>query len=390
MKRIAYFDCYSGISGDMVIGSLLDAGLSTRSLSKDLGRLKIKGYALKSARVRREGIVGTKFDCIASHHGHSHRPLEDILKIIDRSSLNARVKHFAKDIFTAIGNAEAKVHGIDPKKGINLHELGDVDSIVDIVGASIAIDSLGIDEVYASKVTTGRGQVMSRHGMLPVPAPAALELLKGIPVRMSDIEEELVTPTGAGILKALSKGFGRMPEMTISSIGYGAGSKEIEGMPNLLRVVIGEKKEPFKEDKVAVIETNIDDMSPQGFEYLFERLFREGALDVYTSVIYMKKSRPGFKLTVIARPSDTEKMSSVIFKETPTIGIRFREESRHILDRRFVKAMTSYGIVKVKVSSGPGAILTVSPEYEDCVRIAGEKKVPLKTVYEAAKRAVKV
>ncbi len=388
--KIAYFDCYSGISGDMVIGSLLDAGLSVKALSKDLGRLKIKGYELKKTKVKRAGMAGTKFDCIASPHGHAHRTLKEILKIIDRSSLDPRVKSAAKEIFNTIGNAEAKVHGIDPKKRVNLHELGDIDSIVDIAGAAIAIDLLGIDEVYASKITTGRTLVMSRHGVLPVPAPATLELLKGVPVRMSGIEEELVTPTGAGILKALSKGFGEMPEMSISSIGYGAGSKEIKGLPNMLRVVIGERREPFKEDRVVIVETNIDDMSPQGFEYLFESLFREGALDVYTTVIYMKKSRPGFKLTVIARQADVSKISSVIFKETPTIGIRFHEEARYILDRRFVKADTFYGTIKVKVCSGPGAILTASPEYEDCARIAREKKVPLKTVYDAAKMAVKI
>jgi uncharacterized protein (TIGR00299 family) protein len=371
----------------MTIGAFLDAGLKLKTLSRELGRLKLKGYELEKAKVMRGAISGTKFDCLAHRHdGHSHRSLREILRIIDRSSLKKKVKDDATEIFKNIGKAEAVIHGVSPKKDLYLHELGDIDSIVDIVGTAIAIDELGIDEVYSSKISLGRTFVNSKHGILPIPAPATLELLKGIPARITPIGSELVTPTGAGILKTLSKGFGEMPQMRISRIGYGAGSKELEDMPNMLRVVIGEAEESFKKDRVLVIETNIDDMSPQYFEYLFERLFKEGALDVYTTTIQMKKTRPAFKLTVISKPADLEKISGVIFKETTTIGVRYHEVDRLILERELIRVKTRYGIIRVKVSKGPRGISIISPEYEDCVRIAREKRVPLKTVCEAAKK----
>jgi len=385
--RIAYFDCFGGISGDMTLGAFLDAGLSIKTLSGELAKLKLKGYILKKTDVSRGSLSGTQFHCIAGDKRRGHRPLKEIFKIIEKSTLKQKVKSAAKDIFTTIGRAEARVHRHGKAREIYLHELGDVDSIVDIVGTAIALDELGIDEVYSSKVTLGRGFVDARHGALPLPAPATLEILKGVPAEISDVESELVTPTGAGILKTLSVGFGRMPQMKVGGIGYGAGSRDIPGRPNMLRVLIGEKIPAFKEDSITVIETNIDDMNPQNFEYLFERLFKEGALDVYTTVIQMKKSRPAFKLTVLCDREDTKRLAAVIFSETTTIGVRFYEADRFKLDRKTVRVRTKYGDINVKMSGGSGGALTASPEYDECVKLARSKKVPLKFIYDEAKNA---
>jgi pyridinium-3,5-bisthiocarboxylic acid mononucleotide nickel chelatase len=390
--KIAYFDCYSGIAGDMVLGALLDAGLDMAVLSKELKKIKVKGYSLKESRVRRGELTGTKFDCIAKdpHDKHSHRSLNDILKLIDESSLNNRVKGTAKNIFHAIGKVEAGIHGISGKKDLHIHELGDIDSIIDIVGAAIAFDALGIDEIYSSPVRFGRTMLDTKAGVLPAPSPASLELLKGAEISISGINAELVTPTGAGILNALSKGFGEMPQMKMSDIGYGAGTKEFDEMPNMLRVIIGEKRKAFAGDRIIVVETNIDDMNPQAFEYTGEKLFKEGALDVYTEAVQMKKSRPAFKLTVLCSPDKLERICSIIFSETTSIGIRYHESYRFKLERKIVKVNTQYGNIKVKLSKGPDDIMTVSPEYEDAARAARANKVPLKKVYEEAKRAVEV
>ena len=387
--KIAYFDCFSGISGDMTLGAFLDAGLKLGTLSRELAKLKLKGYRLRAAKVTRGGISGTKFDCVTDNAPHAHRSLKDITSLIDRSSLGGRVKDTAKKIFQAIAAAEAKVHGKERARDIIFHELGDTDSIVDIVGTAIAVDKLGIDAVYSSKVNMGRTIVASRHGNIPAPSPASLELLKGFPVSVSDIEAELVTPTGAGILKALSKNSGPIPQLEIAGIGYGAGSKEISERPNMLRVLIGEIKPAFKEDNVYVIETNIDDMNPQHVGYVIEKLLGAGAVDAYITNIQMKKARPAFKLTAIADATKLQKAASVIFSETPAIGLRFYEANRMKLDRKSAKVKTAYGELKVKVSKGPDSLLTVSPEHDECVKAAREKNVPLRKVYEAAKLAAR-
>jgi len=385
--KLAYFDCFSGISGDMTIAAFLYAGFNFETLKKGLSRLKVKGYSLRKSKVARGGLSGTRFECVAMDAGgHSHRSIREIFSIIDRSSLNIKIKKTAKAIFTNIGIAEAKAHGIGAERA-RLHELGDIDSIVDIVGAAIAVYELGIDAIYASNVRLGRTVITSRHGAIPIPAPAALELLKDVPVEITELPHELVTPTGAGILKTLSKGFGRMPRMKVSSVGYGAGSMEIKEQPNMLRVLIGTAEAEFSEDTVTVIETNIDDMSPQAFEYLFERLFRHGALDVYITNIVMKKTRPAFKLTVLSEPGNVKRLSSVIFSETTAIGLRYYEAGRFKLEREIESVRTRFGDIKVKVSGVKGKILNISPEYDDCVRIARQKDVTLKTIYDEAIKA---
>lgn len=386
--RIAYFDCFSGISGDMTLGAFIDAGLSFKTLSNELAKLKIKNYSLKRSKTFRGGISGTSFKCVAGRDAHS-RTLKEIMAMIKRSALDGRVKNTAIYIFENIGAAEAKVHGIKKGYDVCLHELGSIDSIVDIVGTAIALNELGIDEIYASPVTTGRGSVMTDHGRLPVPAPAVLELLKGIPVNMGGSDHELITPTGAAILKTLVKGFGDAPGMKVDNIGYGAGSRnDASGLPNMLRVAVGEAAESFAEDSINVIETNIDDMNPQGFEYLFERLFKEGALDAYVTNIQMKKSRPGFKLTVLAEEKDRSRIASVIFNETTTIGLRYYRTARLKLDRKTVNVRTSGGSVGVKISKGPGGILTASPEYDECISLARKSGLSFKRIYDEAKAAI--
>ncbi len=376
----------------MALGAFIDAGLDLSILSRELKKLKIKGYELKASKVMRKALSGTKLDVIVKHStgAHSHRSLAEILKLIDDSSLKSVVKENAKKIFNAIGMAESKIHGIRDKKRLHLHELGDIDSIIDIVGVAIAIDALRIDEVYSSVVRLGRTILNTKGGVLPAPSPASIEILKGIPVSISDMDSELVTPTGAGILKVFSKGFGQMPEINVSNIGYGAGTKELGEIPNMLRVIIGESAALFDRDRVFVIDTNIDDMNPQNFEYLFEKLLKEGALDAYTTTVQMIKSRPAFKLTVISDRSKLEKLCSIIFSETTSIGIRYYEVDRFKLKREIVNVDTRYGNIKVKLSKGPDGIFTASPEYDECVKAARSKGVPLKRVYEEAKNAVEV
>jgi hypothetical protein len=386
--KIAYLDCFSGISGDMTIAAFLDAGLSMAALSGELGKLRLKGYEIRKAKAMRGAIAGTRFECLThAHDSHGHRSLKDILRLIDKSLLNSRVKSNAKRIFENIGAAEAKVHGIKRPESVYLHELGELDSIIDIVGAAIAVDLLGIDEIRSSSVRMGRTFAATMHGNIPIPGPATLEILKGVPVEISEIRAELVTPTGAGIVKTLAKSFGAMPRMKVSAVGYGAGTRDLKEMPNMLRVVIGETLPSFKGDTVTVIEANIDDMNPQYFEYVFERLFAEGALDVFIAPIQMKKSRPAFKLTALCAPADAEKISAAIFAETTTIGVRLYEAGRFTLERRTVKVRTKYGEIKVKLARIPDGGLKISPEYDDCANAARRKKTPLKIVHEEARRA---
>ncbi|MCM8761644.1 MAG: nickel pincer cofactor biosynthesis protein LarC [Candidatus Omnitrophica bacterium] len=385
--KVAYFDCFSGISGDMAIAAFLDAGLDFDSLKAELKKLKISGYTLRASKTRRGSIVGTKFDCIVSEKAHSHRPVKDILNMIDRSNISGRAKEISKAVFANIAQAESKIHGCLKSDSVFLHELGELDSVIDIVGVGIAIDKLGIDEVYSSSITMGRTTARCRHGGLPIPGPASLELLKGAPVFISSIDAELVTPTGAAILKTLAEGFGSMPSMKILSIGYGAGSRHIDEMPNMLRVVIGETVPSFGRDRVLVVESNIDDMSPQHFDYLFEKLFKDGALDVYASAIQMKKTRPAFKLTVICDMRCLDRIADTIFRETTTTGLRFHEAGRYRLARKIRKANTRYGKVALKIAIGPGGIYKIAPEYDDCVRLARENNVPLSLVCEEARAA---
>ncbi len=390
--KILYFDCFSGISGDMTLGAFLDAGLKIGVLRRELKRLKLGGYEISAKRVKRGGIMGTKFDCAIKARpaggSHAHSELKSILRLIEKSAMPKPVKETAALIFTTLGKAEAAAHGC-PLEDVHFHEVGNVDSIVDIVGAAIAIHELGIEKISSSAVVLGKGYALTQAGILPVPSPATMALLKGIPVSMARVEAEIVTPTGASILKALCGGFGPMPAMRPSMVGYGAGSAKLKEMPNMLRVVIGDSADSYGTDSIFVVETNIDDMSPQVFEYLFERLFKEGALDVYITPIQMKKSRPAFCLSVIAKEHVLEKIAAIIFEETSSIGLRYHKADRLKLERRAVNVRTKYGDIRMKVASGPGGIIKSSPEYDDCLSIAKKNKIPFELVYEEAKRSLK-
>ncbi|HEX7535260.1 MAG TPA: nickel pincer cofactor biosynthesis protein LarC [Syntrophales bacterium] len=384
--RIAYFDCFSGVSGDMVLGALIDAGADLHKLESELSKLKISGFTLKAEKTTRKGISGTKF-FVGADDNHAERHLTDIEEIMDKSDLCDEIKAKAKTIFRDLAEVEAKIHNTDPGT-VHFHEIGGLDSIIDIVGSLIVMKMLGIEAVFASRIPVGTGFVECDHGVLPLPAPATLELLKGIPVYASGIEKELVTPTGIAILKHLVKGFGIIPEMKIERVGYGAGNRDLK-IPNLLRVWIGETeaKQEYEEDEVILIETNIDNMNPEILGYALEKLLERGALDVFMTPIFMKKNRPGTLLSILITPDKLDEALSVVFTETTSLGVRFRRLERRKLPRELITVETSFGPVRVKVShTGPEKRI-ISPEYQDCREIAMRQGIPLRKVYEEAQAA---
>lgn len=381
--KAAYFDCFSGVSGDMILGSLIDCGLDISLLKAELSRLDLHDYEISANRVMKNGISGTQFTVGTTGH-HHHRGLSDILAIIQKSSLKNSVKQSASDIFRKIATIEADIHGIDIES-VHFHEIGAVDSIIDVVGACAALDLMGVEAVYASRINVGEGFVQTAHGLLPVPAPATAAILAGVPVYSSGIEAELATPTGAAILTHFTKEFGRMPGMKLQKTGYGAGMKDLP-VSNLLRVHIGELTGDTQSETVVSLETNIDDMNPEFFQHILDRLLESGALDVFTAPVIMKKSRPGVLLTVITREETKDDIARIIFEETTTAGIRYSMMERVVLDREMRNITTKYGDIGVKVLSRGGRVVTVSPEYEDCRSIAQSLGVPLKQVYDEARK----
>lgn len=434
MKKtgIAYFDCFSGISGDMVLGALVDAGADLRSIEAELRRLNLPGWSISSQKVQRGAIFATKVNVETqdhkpatappesqrsdsrhahehahSHphenehhhepeHGHTrvhehphatHRSLSEIVKMIDAAGLAPRATERAKRIFRRLGEAEACVHHVLIDQ-VHFHEVGAVDSIIDIVGAAIGFELLGIDELACSSFDVGGGEVKTEHGLLPVPAPATVELLRGAPTHSSGICRELVTPTGAAIATTLSTRFAEIPPMILRSIGYGAGSADLAEKPNVLRLLIGERTETQLGERsdatVTVIETNVDDMSPQVYGYFAERALSAGALDVFSTPAQMKKNRPGLLITLLSDSDNVSRLIDLVFRETTTIGVRTYEVRRKTLEREFVPVQTAFGEVRMKLSRMNGTILNAAPEYEDCQKIAAEKGVPLKQVIAAA------
>ncbi len=382
--KVAYFDCFSGISGDMILGALVDAGLDVRQLESELNRLNLSGYHIRTEETKRGGIRATQLKVTAAEE-QKERNLNDIYKIIEKSSLRTSVKTKSKQIFLRLAQTEAKVHGKAAEQ-IHFHEVGAVDAIVDIVGAVIGFEKLGIEKLYASAVHLGTGFVNSSHGPLPVPSPATAELLKGVPVYSTGIKHELTTPTGAAILTTLCNDFGEMPPMRVEKIGYGAGSRELP-LPNLLRVLIGNCSSQYEQDKVVVLETNIDDMNPQFYEHIMESLFQKGAKDVFLTPVYMKKNRPGILLSIIASPAKVNEFLEIVFKETTTLGVRISEEKmRRTLKREGKIINTSYGEVKVKLSFIDGKLRDIAPEYEECKRIAEQYQLPIREVYDRVKK----
>ncbi len=379
--KIAYFDCFAGISGDMFIGAMLDAGLDFSGLEKELSKLNLSGWRISSKKITKNHLSATKFN-LDETTAQTFRHLADLNRIIDHSGLNAALKETANKIFLKIAEAEAKVHG-QPLQKVHFHEIGALDTIIDVVGALISLELLGVEKVVCSRLNVGSGVVTFSHGTYPVPAPATAEILKGVPIYATETKGELVTPTGAAIISTVAESFGDMPEMKVGQLGYGAGDKDF-GHPNVLRVFLGESAEKLyvEKDVVAVIETNIDDMNPQLFDHVQEKLFAEGALDVFFTQILMKKNRPAIKLTVLCNREDQQKMCDLLFRETTTLGVRIREEQREKLHREIVEMETTLGSVRVKVTRQKDEDVRCTPEYDDCKRIAREKNLPLKQVFE--------
>lgn len=444
--RIAYMECFSGISGDMFLGALVDAGVSAELLRETVRGLNL-GAELQISKVDRSGITSTKVDVIINgepdrpretvehaHHVHSHehghahshehrhadgsvhshshahddessqdhehkhehahyhgRHLSEIKKIIANSAVSARAKQTATAIFDALGAAEAKIHNV-PVETIHFHEVGAVDAIVDIVCAAVGAEALNVGRFVCSPLNVGGGTVVCAHGTFPVPAPATVELLKGAPVFSGEIQKELVTPTGAAIVNVLAQGFGPMPAMKLERTGYGAGSRNFPAHANVLRITVGESAEVQKSvdnlplDEVMVLEANIDDLNPQLFGYVAEQALSAGALDVFATPVQMKKSRPGTLITLLTKPEDAERIARLVFRETTTIGIRMRQEQRFVLPRRHEAVQTPWGEVRMKIAQINGSVSNYAPEYEDCRRIAEQHGVPLKAVMQEAIR----
>ena len=392
--KIAYFDCFSGVSGDMTLGALLACGADEAELRQRLGALDVPGYDLVIQRVTREGITATDVDVRLRDVDQGHgRHLSDIAGILEGSALPPRVRQNALAVFTRLADAEANIHGTS-REQIHFHEVGAVDAIVDIVGSCLLLDMLGVERVVTSSLPCGYGTIKCQHGIMPVPAPATMELLQGFPVHSVDIRGELVTPTGAALLTTLSDliASGRMPAMRVLASGFGAGKKQFQpDMPNLLRVILGETEEErdWKDatpQTVAVLETNLDDQNPEGFELLMERAFTAGAVDVFFTPIQMKKNRPATLLTVLCPLDKADALALLLFRETGTFGIRVREQRRCTLARSWRTVETEFGEIRLKAGAWQGEEVTVAPEYEDCKRAAQAHSVPLRRVYEAALR----
>ena len=392
MSRLLYLDCFSGIAGDMVLGAMLDAGLPLAELKGALGSLATSGYEVTAERVLRAGVSATKFRVIehpapSTQHPapghHPHRHLKSIYELIDRSALSPAGRTRAKELFQRLGEAEAAIHQTSLDK-IHLHEVGALDSIIDIVGAVFALEWVGADRIVCSPLNVGGGTVQSAHGLFPVPAPATLKLLGDVPVYSGAIQKELVTPTGALIATSYAASFGPIPEMVLETVGYGAGDRDNPGTPNVLRVLIGRAADRPSGDRVVVIECEIDDMNPQIFGVAMDSLYAAGALEVFYVPVQMKKNRPGTLLTVVAPPERRPALSEVIFKETTTIGLRYYEVDRECLDREIVTVDTPVGAVRFKVARRDGRVVNAVPEFDDCARIAASSNLSVKEVQAIA------
>jgi pyridinium-3,5-bisthiocarboxylic acid mononucleotide nickel chelatase len=416
--RVLYFDCFSGASGDMVVGALIDAGVPIEEIRRSLGSLSIDQDAVSVERVTRAGISATKFcvrgeeilgdthehvrDHAHDHDGHSHdqnhdhgdapghphghRTLGEISELIEGSLLSASGKERAQLLFARLGDVEGAIHGTSPDN-VHLHEVGALDSIVDIVSAVYALETVGAERIVSSPLNVGSGTIRSAHGLYPVPAPATLQLLKGVPIYSGPQRAEMVTPTGALLITGYATEYGPMPPMRVHKIGYGAGARDFHDTPNVLRVLIGESDATAPSHSVVVIEAEIDDMNPQIFGVVMDQLLAEGALDVFYTPIQMKKNRPGTLLSIIAVPASRDRLTATIFRETTTIGVRYREMTRECLDRETKSVITTFGPVRFKVARRNGQILNASPEFDDCVRLAGQHGRPVKDVHAAAMKA---
>ena len=427
MSRILYLDCFSGISGDMVLGALIDAGLSLDELKRALGSLAISGYEVSATRVLRAGVSATKFNVLeqasdqsqvtsrqhaatstqhaapsrrhaaprsdrdhdhghSDHDDHPHRSLQDICALIDQSALSSAGRSRAKALFQRLAEAEAAIHQTAVER-VHLHEVGALDSIIDIVGAVFALEWVGADRIVCSPLNVGGGTVQSAHGLFPVPAPATVKLLGDAPIYGGTVQKELVTPTGALLATSCASSFGPIPPMAIERVGYGAGHRDDPGTPNVLRLLVGRAADRQQAERVVVIECEIDDMNPQLFGVAMERLYAAGALEVFYVPVQMKKNRPGTLLTVVAPPELRATLSDIIFRETTTIGLRCTEVERECLHREIVSVETPIGAVRFKVAWRDGRVVNAVPEFEDCARLAATSRLPVKDVQVIAIQA---
>lgn len=385
MKTI-YFDCFAGASGDMVLGALVSAGVDAQVLKEQLALLGVPGYEIDFVRVDRSGISAIQAR-VKTEHEHEHRQLSQILKIIDESRLQSSIRERAARIFTRLAEAEARVHN-QAIENVHFHEVGALDAIIDVVGAAICFDLIGAQQFICSPLRVGKGTIKMAHGHFPIPPPAVAELLKHAPVYAGDLEGEFVTPTGAAIITSVCNRFVSLPQFMIETTGYGAGTREYGEFPNLLRVFVGEAgAQDSSDERLLMIETNIDDMSPQLFGYVMDRALELGALDCYLTPVQMKKNRPGNLLSILGRPQDRERFLQMLFAETTTLGIRSYEVDRRALARETVRVETQYGPIDVKVARLAGAVVNAMPEYEQCRQAALKAKVPLRTVKSAARSA---
>ena len=412
MSRILYFDCFNGASGDMILGALLDAGLPLDDLRGALGSLAVDA-SVSVKRVLRAGVSATKFVVDdkghrAHEHGHphehghahghdhghgttavaqhAHRSLAEINRLLERSALSPSAQARAKELFTRLGEVEAAIHQM-PLEKIHLHEVGELDSIIDIAGAVFALEWFHADHIISSPLNVGGGMVHSAHGNFPVPAPATVKLLEGAPVYSSGVQHELVTPTGALLVTGYASSYGPVPAMTVERIGYGAGERDLPNTPNVLRILVGEAAGQPGTERIVVIECEIDDMNPQLFGLVMDRLYAAGALEVFFASVQMKKNRPGTLLTILARPDTRQDLCAIVFRETTTIGVRYHEVTRDRLEREIVPVATPFGTVRFKLARLGGKVVNATPEFEDCLRLASERQVPVKDVQAAATKA---
>jgi len=379
--KIAYFDCSSGISGNMVLGALIDLGVSGQYLLKELKKLGIDNYSAKITKLKGELVSPTLVE-VETKGKEDPRSLKEILKIITRSRLNKQVKELSKKIFQRLAEAESKAHG-RAKRKIHFHELGMTDAIVDIVGSAIGIIKLKIDKVFCSALNVGKGTIKMSHGKFRVPAPATVELLRGAPIYSNNLSGELVTPTGAAIITSICDGFDNMPRIRLKAVGYGAGSRK-GGSLNALRVVVGEAENLSESDAVLLIEADIDDMNPELYSFAIERILSAGALDAGVAPVTMKRGRPGARLTVLCPVEKKDKVVASVLSETTTLGVRTFLVGRKKLKRKSAAVKTRYGRIRIKVGLAGGGAITASPEYRDCVKAARKHRVPLKLVYSEA------
>jgi hypothetical protein len=395
VSRLLYFDCFSGISGDMVLGAMLDAGLPFEGLKSALGSLAVSGYDVSATRVLRAGVSATKFvvEDRQPSGGHPHRHLAGICTLVDQSALSPAGKDRAKALFQRLAEAEAAIHDM-PVEKVHLHEVGALDSIIDIVGAVHALEWFGADRVVSSALNVGGGTVKSAHGIIPVPAPATVKLLGDAPIYSGDVQKELVTPTGALIVSSYATSYGPIPAMRVEHTGYGAGDNDFASTPNVLRVLVGREAESTvvsgvsrTESRVVVIECEIDDMNPQIFGVVMDRLYAAGALEVFYVPVQMKKNRPGTLLTVVAAPELRAAMSEIIFSETTTIGLRYSEVERDCLVREHADVDTPLGTVRIKLAWRDGRLVNAVPEFDDCARLAASHHLPVKEVQALAMQA---